>query len=135
MDTQRIPPTISISSIDHVVITVRNLDATLAFYNGVLGMRIERFGAGRIALRFGSQKLNVHEVDHPLGLVADAPAPGSLDLCFIADTSVDDIVKVLEAHGIEIVQMPSTRTGARGPIRSVYVRDPDGNLVELSNYE
>ena len=135
MENNVLPASISISRIDHVVITVRDLDSTLAFYVGVLGMRLERFGEDRVALRFGSQKLNVHEVKKPLGLVAEAPMPGALDICFIADTPVDDIVASLEAHGVTIVQAPSTRTGACGPIRSVYVRDPDGNLVELSNYE
>jgi catechol 2,3-dioxygenase-like lactoylglutathione lyase family enzyme len=135
MERNNVPAAISIRSIDHVVITVNDLDATLAFYNGILGMRVERFGEGRIALHFGSQKLNVHVVQHPLGLVADVPTPGSLDLCFIAETPVADVVRAFEAHGVEIVQAPSTRTGACGAIWSVYVRDPDGNLVEISNYQ
>lgn len=125
-----------IDRIDHFVLTVRDIDATCEFYGRALGMERETFGAGRTALTFGNQKINVH----PLGgekntIVADRPTPGSGDFCLITRTPIDDVVRHLRSAGVEIEEMPSTRTGATGPITSVYFRDPDRNLVEVSVYD
>jgi catechol 2,3-dioxygenase-like lactoylglutathione lyase family enzyme len=108
-----------------------DLEATVAFYER-LGMRRETFGDGRIALRFGSQKLNLHRAGAEITPHARRPAPGSADLCFIVEGRLDDVAAELAAAGVPIELGPVERTGARGPIRSLYLRDPDGNLVELS---
>lgn len=121
-----------IKSLDHVVLTTRDLDKCLAFYTQALGMQLETFGAGRIALRFGEQKFNVHPPGLDTGIRAKYPTPGSLDLCFLADCPLEDVMARLKQHHIPIEEGPVVRTGARFPIRSVYVRDPDDNLVEIS---
>jgi len=121
-----------IKSLDHVVLTTRALDKCIAFYTEVLGMQLERFGEGRIALRFGEQKFNVHPPGYDAGIKARHPTPGSLDLCFLADCPLDQVIARLKQHNIPIEEGPVVRTGARFPIRSVYVRDPDDNLVEIS---
>lgn len=121
-----------IKGLDHVVITTRALDRCLAFYVDVLGMQLERFGAGRIALRFGAQKFNVHPPGYDAGIKARHPTPGSLDLCLLADCPLEEVIARLKQHHIPIEEGPVVRTGARFPIRSVYVRDPDDNLVEIS---
>ena len=121
-----------IKSLDHVVLTTRDLEKCLAFYTQALGMQLETFGQGRIALRFGDQKFNVHPPGLDIGIRARYPTPGSLDLCFLADCPLDDVVARLRQHNIPIEEGPVVRTGARFPIRSVYVRDPDDNLVEIS---
>jgi len=121
-----------IKSIDHIVLTTRDLDKCVTFYVEVLGMRLENYGAGRIAFRFGDQKFNVHPPGFDASIKARTPTPGSLDLCFLADCPLEDVIARLKKHGIAIEEGPSVRTGARFPIRSVYVRDPDDNLVEIS---
>jgi len=121
-----------INSIDHIVLTTRDLEKCVAFYVEVLGMRLENYGAGRIAFRFGDQKFNVHPPGFDASIKARTPTPGSLDLCFLADCPLEDVIARLKKHGIAIEEGPSVRTGARFPIRSVYVRDPDDNLVEIS---
>jgi len=121
-----------IKSIDHIVITTANLERCLDFYTGALGMQLERFGAGRLALRFGEHKFNVHPPGFDAGIKARAPTPGSLDLCFLAGVPIVEVMARLRAHGIPIEEGPIERTGARFAIRSVYVRDPDGNLIEIS---
>jgi catechol 2,3-dioxygenase-like lactoylglutathione lyase family enzyme len=121
-----------IGAIDHVVLTTGDLERCLDFYTRVLGMRLERYGQGRIALRFGEHKFNVHPPGFDAGIRARVPTPGSLDLCFLADRPLDEIVAHLKACDVPIEEGPIVRTGARFPIRSVYVRDPDGNLVEIS---
>lgn len=121
-----------IKSIDHIVITTANLERCLEFYTGVLGMQLERFGAGRLALRFGDHKFNVHPPGFDAGIKARTPTPGSLDICFLADVPLDEVVARLQGHGVPIEEGPIERTGARFAIRSVYVRDPDGNLIEIS---
>jgi catechol 2,3-dioxygenase-like lactoylglutathione lyase family enzyme len=121
-----------IKSVDHIVLTTRNLDKCLAFYTGVLGMQLEHYGKGRIALRFGDHKFNVHPPGFDAGIKARTPTPGSLDLCFLADRSLNEVIAQLERHGIHIEEGPVVRTGARFAIRSVYVRDPDENLIEIS---
>jgi catechol 2,3-dioxygenase-like lactoylglutathione lyase family enzyme len=124
---------IVIDRLDHLVLTVRDIEATCAFYERVLGMRREGFGAGRVALRFGRQKINLHPYPSPVEIVAGDPRPGSADLCFIAATPLEDVIAHLEACGVAIEMGPLERTGAEGPINSVYLRDPDGNLIEVSN--
>jgi catechol 2,3-dioxygenase-like lactoylglutathione lyase family enzyme len=121
-----------IKSVDHVVLTTRDLQKCLDFYTRVLGMRVERYGQGRIALAFGNHKFNVHPPGFDAGIKARTPTPGSLDLCFLADRPLDEVIAHLTAQRIDIEEGPVVRTGARFPIRSVYVRDPDGNLIEIS---
>ena len=121
-----------IKSIDHIVLTTRDLDKCVEFYTKVLGMSLETYGQGRIAFRFGDQKLNVHPPDFVAGIRARYPTPGSLDLCFLADCPLEEVIARLQQCGIPIEDGPSVRTGARFPLRSVYVRDPDDNLIEIS---
>jgi catechol 2,3-dioxygenase-like lactoylglutathione lyase family enzyme len=121
-----------VQSIDHIVLTTRDLDKCLAFYTQALGMTLERFGAGRIALRFGEQKINVHPPGFEASIKARRPTPGSLDLCFLAACPLEDVIERLHAHKVPIEEGPTLRTGARFAIRSVYVRDPDENLIEIS---
>ena len=121
-----------VSAIDHVVLTVRDVEATVDFYARVLGMTPVTFGAGRRALAFGSQKLNLHEAGHEFEPKAVQPTPGSADFCLLTETPLDEVVGELARAGVDIVEGPVERDGATGAIRSVYVRDPDGNLVELS---
>jgi catechol 2,3-dioxygenase-like lactoylglutathione lyase family enzyme len=121
-----------ISHLDHLVLTCTDLEATKAFYTQVLQMRLETFGAGRIAFRFGNQKINLHQRGQEFEPKAHLPVPGALDLCFIATVPLDDVVKHLGQAGWPIKEGPVERTGATGRIRSVYLRDPDLNLIEIS---
>jgi len=121
-----------IASLDHLVLTTRNLDQCVDFYTRVLGMKLEHFGEGRLALRFGNQKINLHEFGHEFEPKAAVPMPGALDLCFLVDKALNEVMASLETHGIAILEGPVRRTGALSPILSVYVRDPDGNLIELA---
>jgi catechol 2,3-dioxygenase-like lactoylglutathione lyase family enzyme len=120
--------------IDHLVLTVASIPATVAFYERVLGMTTETFGAGRTALRFGPHKINLHQADNTFDPKAERPTCGSGDLCFLVD-SLDGIEAHLAACDVPVLVARSTRTGARGPITSVYIRDPDQNLIELSVYQ
>lgn len=126
---------ITIDRLDHLVLTVADIDATCAFYARVLGMTIETFGEGRKALKFGNQKINLHQAGREFEPKARQPMPGSADLCFIASTPLEQVIAHLQAEGVVIEEGPVKRTGATGPIRSVYFRDPDGNLIEVSNPE
>jgi catechol 2,3-dioxygenase-like lactoylglutathione lyase family enzyme len=126
---------VKIDRIDHVVLTVRSIDATCAFYSRVLGMEAVTFGEGRKALAFGSQKINLHEAGREFEPKAARPTPGSADVCLIAAVPLSRVVDHLRACGVAIVEGPVARTGARGPIRSVYLRDPDDNLIEVSTYD
>jgi len=123
-----------IDHIDHVVLTTRDLPACTHFYCEILGMKKEPFGQNRIAFKFGSQKINIHEWGREFTPRAHVAAPGTLDLCFIASLSLEEVISRLKSSNIEILQGPVAKTGARGPIHSVYVRDPDLNLVEISVY-
>lgn len=118
--------------LDHLVLTVRDPDATCEFYRRALGMAVVTFGQGRLALRFGAQKINLHQSGRELELKAERPTPGSADLCFLTDEPLEAWVRHLAASGVGIVGGPVRRTGALGPIESVYVRDPDGNLLEIA---
>ncbi|MGV9798046.1 VOC family protein [Mycobacterium sp. NPDC003449] len=124
----------TVNRIDHVVLNCRDIDATVDFYVRVLGMRTEEFGAGRIALRFGDQKINVRPTGAANWPTGTVDAPGSLDLCFIADVAPEAVAAHLRASGVEITEGPVPKTGALGPMTSHYVRDPDGNLVEVASY-
>jgi len=125
---------VEVARLDHLVLTVRDVHATVEFYGRVLGMDEVVFGEGRRALHFGQQKINLHPVENnPVPLVAAAPVPGSADLCLIMKTPLEEVAEHLEACDVEIVEGPIERTGAAGPILSLYFRDPDGNLIEVSN--
>jgi catechol 2,3-dioxygenase-like lactoylglutathione lyase family enzyme len=115
------------------VLTVRDLDATVEFYRQVLGMEVVTFGQGRTAMRFGDQKINLHPLGRGFNLVAARPTPGSADVCLLSREPVSRWVAHLQACGVTVEEGPGPRTGARGPIESIYLRDPDGNLVEISN--
>ncbi len=121
-----------IKSLDHLVLTTRDADKCVDFYTRVLGMKVETFGQGRTALRFGEQKINLHDKNTVTDGYAAQPTPGSLDICFLADRPLDEVIAQLRAAGIPIELGPAQRTGARFALRSVYVRDPDRNLVEIS---
>lgn len=120
-----------IRSLDHIVLTCADPEATVAFYERV-GMQREEFGGGRLALRFGDQKINLHQVGAEFQPHAATPLPGTGDLCLLVDGSIEAVVEHLGNVGIAIEEGPVDRTGAVGPLRSVYVRDPDGNLVEFA---
>lgn len=122
-----------IDSLDHFVLTVKNIDATSAFYSKVLGMEIVTFGNGRKALSFGSQKINLHEHGNEFEPKAWLPTPGSADLCFITSVPLPDVIKHLSSCGVTVIDGPVQRTGAKGSVMSVYLRDPDMNLIEVSN--
>ena len=128
------PP--AVQSLDHLVLTVHDPDATVQFYQTVLGMRAERFvptdGSTRMALKFGSQKINLHKAGAEFEPKSDTPTPGSADLCFLTDTPLDIWRDHLSGQGIPVEQGPVPRTGATGPILSIYIRDPDQNLIEIS---
>jgi catechol 2,3-dioxygenase-like lactoylglutathione lyase family enzyme len=123
-----------IDRLDHLVLTVNDIEATVDFYSRILGMEAITFGDGRRALTFGKSKINLHRARQELEPKAADPRPGSADICLIADGTLDAVVDELEGNGVRIEEGPVTRTGALGPIRSVYVRDPDRNLVEISTY-
>ncbi|MEO9188886.1 MAG: VOC family protein [Acetobacteraceae bacterium] len=127
----------AIDRIDHLVLNVRDVDKTAAWYEGVLGMRRETFGEDqRTALLFGGQKLNLRPIsaDPGVWVTGANDAPGSADLCFITAIAPEDVIAHLRVCGISIVAGPVARAGALGPMRSVYCRDPDGNLVEIATY-
>ena len=121
-----------IHHLDHLVLTTVDADACIDFYTRVLGMRLEIFGAARQALRFGQQKINIHRRGHEHEPKAHLPVPGALDLCFIADRPLAQVIEQLQRCNWPIIEGPVERTGATQKIRSVYVRDPDLNLIEIS---
>ena len=123
-----------IDRLDHVVLTVADTQVTVDFYTRVLGMTAVTFGAGRIALAFGQSKINLHSAGHEFEPKAHRPTPGSADLCLIAADPLEQVIEELAAQDVPIEQGPVERTGATGPILSVYFRDPDQNLIEVSNY-
>lgn len=123
-----------IDRLDHLVLTVDDIDRTVAFYVGVLGMSETRFGSDRRALTFGTSKINLHQRGREHEPKALTPIPGSADLCLIVDEPIDQVVTELTASGVAIEEGPIERTGAQGPLISVYIRDPVANLIELSNH-
>ena len=124
-----------IDHIDHIVLTTRDREGCIRFYTEVLGMKLEAFRTPteeRLALKFGNQKINLHEWGREFSPRAHVAAPGTLDLCFIASVSLEEVVSRLKKSGVGILEGPVMKTGATGSIRSVYVRDPDLNLIEVS---
>ena len=127
-----------IERVDHIVLTTRDRDACIRFYSEVLGMKLEKFRTPteeRLALKFGAQKINLHEWGKEFTPRAHVAVPGSLDLCFISSVALEQVIERLNHARIKIIEGPVAKTGANGAIRSVYVRDPDLNLVEISVYE
>jgi len=124
----------NIDRIDHVVMTVRSVDATCAFYEHVLGMQPVTFAGGRRALAFGRQKINLHEAGGEFEPKAHLAAPGTLDICLVTTTPLPQVIEHLARCNVTIIEGPVAKTGATGPLRSVYFRDPDQNLIEVSNY-
>ena len=122
-----------ITSIDHFVLTCADVDATIDFYVRVLGMTAESFGAGRRALSFGNQKINLHQAGAEFEPKARVATPGSGDFCLLSDVPVAEIARHLAAEGVEVIEGPVEKIGAAGALLSIYFRDPDGNLVEVSN--
>ncbi len=122
-----------ITSLDHLVLVVRSIERTVEFYSSVLGLRAEEMRPGRWALRFGTQKLNLQEAGVSVDPLAKHPTPGSADFCLLTDVPMEDVVAHLRRHAVPVVDGPVRRTGAAGPLLSVYFYDPDDNLVEVSN--
>jgi catechol 2,3-dioxygenase-like lactoylglutathione lyase family enzyme len=122
-----------INRLDHLVLTVKDLEKTVSFYVAVMGMKKEVFGDGRVALKYGSQKINLHEFGKEFEPNAKKPMPGSADLCFITQTPLNEAMAHVKRCGVEIIEGPVEKTGAKGPIRSFYFRDPDHNLIEVAN--
>jgi len=125
---------VRVDRLDHLVLTVADIGATVGFYTQVLGMKAVTFGPGRTALTFGISKINLHEAGREFEPKALRPTPGSADVCLVVDDDMDEVIAELAAAGIAIEEGPVARTGATGPIVSCYIRDPDQNLIELSNY-
>ncbi|PQA92015.1 VOC family virulence protein [Chryseobacterium shigense] len=123
-----------IENLDHIVLTVASIDKTVEFYTSILGFQGITFGEGRKALTFGNQKINLHQKGHEFEPKAENPTCGSADLCFIAKTDIQEVLEELKQKNIEIVEGIVERTGALGKIKSVYFRDPDMNLIEVSQY-
>ena len=123
------------TGIDHLVLTVEDIDRTCAFYADVLGAEVVTFDEGRTALHFGDQKLNLHPAGDEYEPRADRPTPGSGDFCLLTDTDIETVENRLREADVEIVNGPVEKTGAVGRLRSVYVRDPDDNLVEIATYQ
>ncbi len=124
---------IAIRSLDHVVLTVASIERTAAFYSRVLGMEVRTFGQGRVALHFGRQKINLHEVGHVLDSNVRHATPGSADFCLLTDSPVHEVLEHLQACGVHVITGPVHRTGAVHAITSVYFYDPDENLVEVAH--
>ncbi|MFQ5763516.1 MAG: VOC family protein [Rhodospirillales bacterium] len=128
-------PPVTIDRIDHFVLTVADIDATCTFYGRVLGMEKVVFAGGRTALAFGGQKINLHPAGKEYDPRATRPVPGAGDFCLITETPLTDVIAHLNTEGVEIIEGPVAKTGSTGAITSVYFRDPDGNLIEVSNYD
>ncbi len=126
---------VTIDRLDHMVLTVADIEATCAFYGRVLGMEKVVFAGARTALAFGRQKINLHPAGNEYSPRAAHPAPGSGDLCLITEVPLKEVIAHLEACGVAVEEGPVPKTGATGPITSVYFRDPDGNLIEVANYD
>ena len=123
-----------ISHLDHLVLTVADIETTCQFYQSALNFEVITFGENRKALRFGTQKINLHEAGKEFEPKALRPTVGSADLCFVAETPIDEVIAHLQNRNINIIEGPIQRTGATGKILSIYLRDPDQNLIEISNY-
>ena len=129
---------VMIKSIDHIVLTAQDIDKTIQFYCGVLGMTLDRFtpaggSSERLALCFGCEKINLHQVSSPYTPHAQNPISGAVDICFLSDTPIEEWIKIFTQNSIPVEEGPIAKTGATGPLCSIYVRDPDGNLIEVAN--
>jgi catechol 2,3-dioxygenase-like lactoylglutathione lyase family enzyme len=124
-----------INKIDHLVLTVNDINASCTFYTSILGMQEISFAQGRKAVTFGDQKINFHQVGKELEPSALHPMSGSGDLCFITENPLSEVISHLQSCGVEIIEGPVQRSGAAGPITSIYIRDPDRNLIEIAKYE
>jgi catechol 2,3-dioxygenase-like lactoylglutathione lyase family enzyme len=122
-----------IDALDHVVLTVRDMERTCEFYSRILGMQVVEFQGDRKALKFGAQKFNLHQAGSEFEPKAAVPTPGSIDLCLLTSVPMNDVLEHLQLNGVAIVEGPVHKTGAVGALLSVYMRDPDGNLIEVSN--
>ena len=125
-------------NIDHVVIIVSDINKSIDFYSNILGMQLQEFlsspdNVKRKSVKFGKQKINLHEVSKPFKPDANNPIPGTMDICFLSEINIDDWIKIFNKFYVKIEDGPVQKTGANGPIRSIYVRDPDKNLIEISN--
>ena len=125
----------NIDRLDHLILTVKDINATCNFYTNVMGLAVVIFAGGRKALCFGEQKINLHEHGEEFEPKALHPTPGSADLCFITTVPLSEVARHIQSCGVEIIEGPVPRTGAVGKIMSIYLRDPDRNLIEVSNYE
>jgi catechol 2,3-dioxygenase-like lactoylglutathione lyase family enzyme len=134
MSADEMKPRVRVERLDHLVLTVINIERTCEFYERVLGMKPVVFGDNRQALTFGSQKINLHQVGQEFEPKAAVPTPGSADLCFLTRTPLKEVIEHLRALEVMVEEGPVRRAGALGPIESVYVRDPNENLIEISNY-
>lgn len=123
-----------IERLDHIVLTIKDLNKTILFYSEILGMKSVNFNNGRIALHFGKQKINIHILGQEIEPKAHLAKPGTADLCFITPTPMGEVMDILKRNNIEIIEGPVERIGATGTLFSIYLRDPDLNLIELSNY-
>ena len=123
-----------INRFDHLVLTVKDIQTTIAFYSNILAMEPESFAQGRWALKFGGQKINLHQCGKEFEPKANQPTPGSADLCFITEVDLEEAMDHVNKAGVQILEGLVDRTGALGPIRSFYFRDPDQNLIEVSSY-
>ncbi|KIX90231.1 hypothetical protein TP70_08735 [Staphylococcus microti] len=123
-----------IKNMDHFVLTVTNIERTITFYSDILGMKAIQFGDNRTALQFGNQKINLHHKNNIIKPCAHTPTPGSADMCFVTETPINNVVSHLKQNNVAIELGPVNRIGAMGNIVSVYVRDPDYNLIEIANY-
>ena len=124
-------PTLSVDRLDHLVLVVRDMDATCAFYRHVLGIEVETFGRGRTALRVGRQKINLEPAR---GLPSDRPTAGASHLCFVTSAPLAEWIAHLATRGVPLIEGPVRRSGAEGPIDSIYLRDPDDNSIEIATY-
>lgn len=124
---------ITIRSLDHLVLTVASIERTAAFYSSVLGMEVHTFGQGRVALHFGRQKINLHEIGRAVDSNVRHATPGSADFCLLTDTPLDELLAHLRSCGVRVIEGPVTRTGAVHGLKSVYFYDPDENLIEVAH--
>jgi catechol 2,3-dioxygenase-like lactoylglutathione lyase family enzyme len=122
-----------ITQFDHLVLTVKDIQNSCDFYTQVLGMQLVEFAEGRKALKFGAHKINLHQYQQEFEPKAARPTPGSADLCFLTNIPLSEVAAHLKQHQVEIIQGPVERTGAEGGILSIYLRDPDDNLLEIAN--
>lgn len=133
-EIKRVELNMKISHLDHLVLTVANIEITCQFYRSALNFEVITFAENRKALKFGNQKINLHQVGKTFEPKAFQPTAGSAELCFIAETPLEKVIEHLQQLNIEIIEGPIERTGAMGKILSIYIRDPDQNLIEISNY-